>query len=122
MFGYYNNYGYNYQQNTSSDERIWVQNAQAAEAYLVAPNSFVRLWDSTKNVFYEKRTDSSGRPMPMECFSYEKIVTKTEAEVPQPDVWMEKINSLEVRIRALEGVENESNGDDATVSTVQEQL
>ena len=36
----------------SNDERIWVQGKNAAEAYLVAANGFVRLWDSNGQVFY----------------------------------------------------------------------
>lgn len=35
----------------SNDERIWVQGKNAAEAYLVAANGFVRLWDSNGQVF-----------------------------------------------------------------------
>lgn len=42
------------QQQTNPDERIWVQGQGAAEAYLVAPNSFVRLWDSQAPVFTKK--------------------------------------------------------------------
>lgn len=54
-----------------TDERIWVQGQNAAEAYLVAANGFVRLWDSSKPVFYEKRADASGRPS-MEMFEYKR--------------------------------------------------
>ena len=31
---------------------------RSAEAYLVAPNGFVRLWDANKPMFYEKRADA----------------------------------------------------------------
>lgn len=41
---------------------IWVPNAQAAESYLVAPNSAVVLWDSSAPVVYLKQTDASGKP------------------------------------------------------------
>lgn len=41
---------------------IWVPNAQAAEGYLVAPNSAVVLWDSSAPVVYLKQTDASGKP------------------------------------------------------------
>jgi len=60
------------QQPTSTDERIWVQSEQAAEAYLVAPSSFVRLWDSNKPIFYEKRADATGKPFPMEIYEYSR--------------------------------------------------
>ena len=41
---------FNQQQNTTQDERIWVQNETSAEAYLLAPNGFARLWDSSTNL------------------------------------------------------------------------
>lgn len=83
-----------------TDERIWVQNQTAAESYLVAPNSFVRLWDSSKNVFYEKRADPTGRPF-MDAFKYERI-TGNPATEEQKDVYGPKISDLEKRIIALE--------------------
>jgi hypothetical protein len=66
----------------SNDERIWVQGKNAAEAYLVAANGFVRLWDSNGQVFYEKRADASGRPC-METYEYKRLgaeLPKTGAE------------------------------------------
>ena len=62
-----------------SDERIWVTNQQAAEAYLVAANSFVRLWDSSQPRFYEKSADYTGRPMTMKVFEYKEV-----SAMPQP--------------------------------------
>ena len=50
------------QQQTNPDERIWVQGQGAAETYLVARNSFVRLWDSKSPIFYEKSADQTSRP------------------------------------------------------------
>lgn len=41
---------------------IWVQNHQAAENYMVAPNSAVVLWDSNAPVIYLKQCDASGKP------------------------------------------------------------
>ena len=54
----------------SQDDRIWVASESAAEAFLVAANGFVRLWDSNKPVFYEKRADMNGRPMPLVAYEY----------------------------------------------------
>lgn len=91
---------------TSQDERIWVQGEGAAQAYLVAPNSFVRLWDSQSPVFYEKRADQSGRPY-METYEYKRKDLQTPSQsVPQatPAIdYGDKINALEARIEALEG-------------------
>lgn len=113
----------------TSDDRIFVQGELAAQAYLVAPNSFVRLWDSTSNTFYEKRADASGRPY-MEAYEY-KLKTQEKVTQTVPDQtdkidYMEKINALEKRIMVLEkkgSVTNDakpkSSKHDTTVSAVQ---
>lgn len=63
------------------EDTLYVPNEQAAEAYLMAPNSFVRLWDANQQVFYVKRTDAQGRPYPMEKYTYQKA---TEQPVEEP--------------------------------------
>lgn len=92
----------------NTDERIWVQGEAGANAYLVAPNSFVRLWDSQQPLFYEKRTDSSGRPI-TETFEYKK---KSEQHptvaVPDDDI-SERIRTIEDRITNLERMNREVN-------------
>lgn len=116
-YGYnYQNYNQNYNQTYNQnmyqnpDERIWVQGEGAAQAYLVAPNSFVRLWDSTRPVYYEKRADQTGRPY-MEMYEYKKC------GVQEPE---DRLKSLEERIARLErgGRYDESNPDDSAVHTV----
>lgn len=57
-------------QQSGQDDRIWVASESAAEAFLVAANGFVRLWDSNKPLFYEKRADMNGRPMPLVAYEY----------------------------------------------------
>ena len=107
---------------TQTDERIWVQNEVSAEAYLVAPNSFVRLWDSSKPRFYEKRADATGRPLPMDTFEYARIQPKSETLEPSPTVdYLKEINALKERISALESVKGgrrnatKSDADDSNV-------
>lgn len=101
-----------------TDERIWVQNETAADAYLVAPNGFVRLWDNSKNRYYEKRADNSGRPFPMEVYEYKKISANVVEEEENKIDYMKEIDALKERITALEkrGKANgtKSNGDNAT--------
>lgn len=65
------------------DERIWVTSQQAAEAYLVASNSFVRLWDSSQPRFYEKSADCTGRPMPMKIYEYKEV--SPMPQIPEAD-------------------------------------
>lgn len=117
-----NNYpyfGYAPQQATQ-DERIWVQSAQAAESYLVAPNSFVRLWNTNLPEFYEKRADATGRPLPMETYTYanKRVQQPTTADNDSPYTLLEEqLKAVIQRVDALEtginkkttkkGVENE---------------
>ena len=93
----------------SADDRIWVQGRGAAEAYLVAPNSFVRLWDANNNMFYEKRTDATGRPLPMGVYEYKLRQPQAVTEKPNNnDVTIElqkQIEALQGRIEALEKAE-----------------
>ena len=121
--------GFGQQQN--SDERIWVQGKNAAEAYLVAANGFVRLWDSNGQVFYEKRADASGRPC-METYEYKRLgaeLPKTEAENKSSvNDYSKEIDSLKARLAALEKRLNdggranasisESNANDSAVSAI----
>lgn len=102
------------QQPRQQDERIWVQNRGAADSYLMAPNSFVRLWDSQQLVFYEKRSDASGRPT-MEVYEYRK---KASEEVPQSVGSADRLDAIERRLAALEGRQYESDADDSAVPSV----
>lgn len=92
------------QQTQPVDDRIFVANAAAAEAYLVAPNGFVRLWDSNANRFYEKAADASGRQFPMATFEYKKA--EPHSEQPLPD-YESRFKAIEEKIAALEGMKNE---------------
>lgn len=89
------NYFQPYMPQQQSDERIWVQGEDAARAYLVAPNSFVRLWDNNANVFYEKRADQTGR-LYMETYKYERV------DAPKQINLDDTIKSLDERLKRLE--------------------
>ena len=142
MYGYnnYGNYGNIPGQNTnipiqnmniprtniSPDERIWVQNETSAEAYLLAPGGFARLWDSSTNRFYEKRADATGRPLPMEVYEYTRVLPQNEVLNSNADkIPMEEINArfdeITSRIDALEKVKKvtknakQSDADDSGV-------
>ena len=93
------------QPQANPDERIWVQSEAQAEAYLVAPGSFVRLWHISEPIFYEKGCDVAGRPTPMATYKYEKVA-KEALNIPKGITeWESKLNSLEARLEALEGKE-----------------
>lgn len=81
------------------DDRIWVQGEGAATSYLVAANGFVRLWDSTAPVFYEKRADAAGKPLAMDIYDYKK--RGGEPEAPAQD-YENRLAALEKRMAAME--------------------
>lgn len=85
---------------------IWVQGAEGAKAYMVAPGSTVLLMDSDGSSFYLKSADASGMPQPLRIFDY---VERTAAPAPvmaavqnQPDyITRAEFAALEARIDAL---------------------
>ena len=94
---------YQPQQTQPQEDRIFVPNSAAAEAYLVAPGGFVRLWDSQKPIFYERQADAAGRQYPMTTYEYKKV----EAGGAPADLEA-RIRSFEERLAALEkGAVNE---------------
>ncbi len=53
-------------QNPSAQQQsamVWVRNRMEAEAYPVAPNTAIALWDMNQPIVYKKETDVSGRPV-----------------------------------------------------------
>lgn len=136
MYGYNNPYLQNYQNNYGNvaqqqsnvpqDERIWVQNETSAEAYLLAPNGFVRLWDSSSPRFYEKRADATGRPLPLDIYEYKRVMPQTATSNDEVGkISMDDINArfeeITSRIEELEKAKKvtknakQSNADDTSV-------
>lgn len=85
--------------NLNQDERIWVSNQQAAESFLISPSSFVRLWDSSKPVFYEKRADITGRPLPMDIYEYKRVLP--QITTPTEEVNKISYDEIEAKIEAI---------------------
>lgn len=84
----------------SQDDRIWVASESAAEAFLVAANGFVRLWDSNKPVFYEKRADMNGRPMPLVAYEY-KIRDASAGTETVSAGFEQRLSAVEERLNQL---------------------
>ncbi len=95
------------QPQATQDDRIWVASESAAEAFLVAANGFVRLWDSNKPVFYEKRADMNGRPMPLVAYEY-----KIRDSGPAPEAvsagFEQRLAAVEEKLKQMEGVKNDA--------------
>ena len=112
----------------NQDDRIWVQGEEAAKAYLVAPNSFVRLWDSTQSVFYEKRADATGKPSMIvyeyhsnaQCQNTDENTESINKYTEQIKALYERINELEERMSEYE--QAESYDDDTAVPAVPERV
>lgn len=99
----YPQYGVQAVPQQNPDDKIYVQGIEAAKAYLVTANGFVRLWDSQSNVFYEKRADASGRPSIM-AYEYKPLDMATQ-KAPQDgftDGMEERLIALEKRLTAIE--------------------
>ena len=93
-------------QQAPQDDRIWVASESAAEAFQMVPNGFVRLWDSNKPIFYEKRADMNGRPMPLVAYEY-KIRDAAAPEAVNPD-FEKRLSALEDKIKAMEGTKHDA--------------
>lgn len=99
------------------DERIWVSSPAAADAYLMAPNSFVRLWDSSAPVFYEKRSDAAGRPY-MEAYEYKRKDMQASPQTQSTPDYSDKIKTIEERLTALERGTHDADKPDGNAESV----
>lgn len=90
------------------DDRIWVANEQAADSYQIVPNGFARLWDSNQPVFYEKRADATGRPMPLVAYEYKlRAAPVPVAQTAPANNWEDRLKAVEEKLRAMEGVKHD---------------
>lgn len=73
----------------------------------MAANGFVRLWDSNKPIFYEKRADMNGRPMPLVAYEY-----KIKDSGPAPEAvsagFEQRLTAVEEKLKQMEGVKNDA--------------
>lgn len=88
---------------TNQNGIIWVPNEQAANDYLVAPNSAVTLWNSNAPVVYLKQADASGKPS-MKVYD---LVERTQRPVQVPTVEyapLSRLEALEARLNEMVSV------------------
>lgn len=129
----YNNYfpagyGYMYPQNqpqmpnnNRDNDFIWVTGKAGADAYNVAPNSRVILWDSDAQVVYIKSADAMGRPS-MQILDYtirqNDIAKANPLQGSAPQTEYVTRAELEERLKQLK--ENTAN-EQSALSAVQQQ-
>lgn len=65
---------------------LWVSSEQEAQAYPVAPNNAVALWDSSAPAVYIKQADASGKPVLKVYDLTERAETPRSAQIPQGDI------------------------------------
>lgn len=94
-------------QQASQDDRIWVASESAAEAFFVTANGFVRLWDSNKPVYYEKRADMNGRQMPLVAYEY-KIRDAAATPEAVSAGFEQRLSALEEKLKQMEGAKNDA--------------
>jgi hypothetical protein len=76
------------------DDRIWVEGEEAARSFLVAANSSAVLWDSGSDTIYFKRTDVSGRPLPMMILDFTVRDQNQKAEYVTRQEFLQAINAI----------------------------
>lgn len=80
---------------------IWVQGAEAAKSYLVAPGNTVQLWDSEAQVIYLKSADASGMPS-IKTLDYTIRESQAQPQVPMYDSNVASdIKALKERVELL---------------------
>lgn len=85
---------------------VWVPGFQAAQEYLVAPNSAVALWDSNAPVVYLKQADSSGKPSLTVYDLVERTTPRTAQTAPAaPEIDTSAFITREEFARLAERVE-----------------
>lgn len=77
----YNPYTFNY--GNQQNGMTWVQGEAGANAYQVMAGQVAVLFDSTRQVFYIKSVDASGKPNPLETYDYTK---HADAVQEKPDM------------------------------------
>ncbi len=101
------------QQQISNGGLIWVEGAEAAKAYMVAPNNTVVLFDTKEPVMYIKSADMSGMPS-TRTFQIEEIGEKPV--MVAASVGKNEMLELKERITALENrFKDYGNGESASL-------
>lgn len=91
-------------QNAPTNGLNWIEGAEAAKAYIVAPNCTVVLFDTKNPVMYIKSADLSGMPS-TRTFKIEEIGENLPNMVGKAEfsnVSREEINGFEERLARLE--------------------
>lgn len=100
------NAGYNYSYSQQKQEIIKVNGEAGARAYQLPPNSSILLLDESQPLIWLKITDGAGYP----------TLTSYKIEPYTPETAQTKTNELEIRIKRLEDIINESNNSNVTTA------
>ncbi len=90
------------QQTQQQSAMVWVRNRAEADAYPVAPNTAIALWDMSGPYVHRKETDVSGRPVIKTYKLVEAVEPAQAANNPSGDfVTREEFNALATAVAAL---------------------
>lgn len=93
----------------NAQQIIWVNNEAEAQAYPVAPNNAVALWDSQKAAIYLKQADATGKPTfkaydLVEHVNVEAVQDPKPIETPISKEDLDNVKALQGKIDELIGV------------------
>lgn len=87
----------------------WVDSQSEAEAYPMAPNAAIALWDRKQSCIYVKQTDAMGRAM-LRILDYTDRSAAQEKQTAQPELATKA--DLAALTEAVKGLETLLRGDD----------
>lgn len=90
------------------DDRIWVEGEEAARSFLVAANSSAVLWDSGSDTIYFKRTDVSGRPLPMMILDFTVRDQNQKPDYVTRQEFLQAMNTILAQTKPAPAVQTET--------------
>lgn len=108
------------QQNTNQPTyytgRIWVSGRAEADAFPVAPNNAVDLWDRNGKILYQKKADMTGRPTMTICDITERAENASDGVSEQGDklpayATKDELSAVVGVVRGFDGVIDGIKGD-----------
>ena len=94
------------QQQVQMNGIIWVSGDAEADAYPIAPNNAVTLWNRTSPIVYFKQADASGKPSMKIYDLVEHKITPPQAE-QKPDVSFATKDEVKILDDALQALRDE---------------
>lgn len=119
-YPYYPPYTPYYQPQTyqpQSQSIVWVNNANEAQAYPIAPNNAVVLWEKTGKCIYLKQADATGKPT---IITYDLV---ERSETPPVNTLNEEVKLPAYATKdELSAISREIEGFDGVLSSIKSEI